>query len=310
MDWLKKHFDRVILAVLGLAVLVFAVIIILSVSGYNETFATRNSAQSQNNNVPAPGTNQVKQALDSLKSPKDWGTHDGSLFVSEPYILKEGNTEPVAILREDSEPLFPPIENKWITQYSLDFSGDVPIQDPDNDKFNNLEEFLGKTDPTNPKSIPPYYTKLRLAQYIRVPFRLKFSGEVDTGVYSLNTVDLKGATKFVKIGEKIEGTPYKVINYEQKTAAQNGMDVDVSVLTVENEETGKQIGLVYDREVDDPTVYALFKYGWDGSEFRVKKLDSFSIKPEPNVKYKLIDISDERAVIKGPQGSDINVPKG
>jgi hypothetical protein len=309
MDWLKKHFDRVILAVFGVAVLASAAFIILSVSGYSENFATRNSTKRQNNDVPAPGTTQVKQAIDSLKQPKDWGTHNGSLLVSEPYILRQGSKEPVAIFR-DAQQLFPPIENGWITQYSIDFSSDPREKDPDADKFSNVEEFLGKTDPTNPKSIPPYYTKLRLLQFVKVPFRLKFSGEVDTGVYSLNTIDLRGATKFVKIGEKIEGTPYKVLRYEAKTENQNGIDVDVSVLMVENEETGKQIGLVYDREVDDPTVYALLKNLWDGTEFRVKKLDSFSFKPEDNVKYKLIDISDERAVIKSPQGTDITVPKG
>jgi hypothetical protein len=311
MDWLKKHFDRVILAVLGVLVIACAGLIIVSVSGFNETFTGRNSARRQNNNVPEPGTALVKERMESIQKPKDWEVHDGSLFVSEPYVLRQGEDEPVAILRAGEKDLFPPIDNKWIMNYGLDFSSqNLPNEDPDNDKFSNSEEFRGKTDPTDPKSMPPYYTKLRLIEFIKVPFRLKFSGSPDAGIYSINTLDLRGATQFLKIGEKVEGTPYKLVKYEPKTSNVNGMDIDVSELTIENEITGQQIALVYDKPVDDPTVYALFKYLWDGSEIKVKKLDSFSIKPEDSVKYKLIDISDERAVIKSPQGTEITVPKG
>jgi hypothetical protein len=311
MDWLKKHYDRVILAALGVIVLACAGVIIVWISGFNETFTGRNSPQRQNNNVPEPGTALVKERMDEIVHPKDWNVHDGSIFVSEPYILKEGSDEPVPIGREDSTPLFPPIENKWIMQFSLDFSDpNLPNADPDNDKFSNLEEFTGKTDPKDPKSIPPYYTKLRLLEFIKVPFRLIFSGSPDKGIYSINTLDLRGATQFLKIGEKVAGTDYKLIKYEEKTSNVNDMDIDASELTVENEHTGQKIVLVYDKAVDDPTVYAKFKYLWDGTEFKVKKLDSFSIKPEDNVKYKLIDISDERALITDPQGKEITVPKG
>ena len=42
MDWLKKHFDRVILAALGLLVLVFAAIIIMQALSFSEIFGSRN----------------------------------------------------------------------------------------------------------------------------------------------------------------------------------------------------------------------------------------------------------------------------
>jgi hypothetical protein len=309
MDWLQKHFDRVILAVLGVLVLACAGVIIVKISGFNETFTGRNSPQRQNNNVPEPGTALVKERMEELLQPKDWNVHAGSLFVSEPYILKEGSDEPVPIFTKDSPPLFPPIDNQWIIQYSLDFSDpNLPNADPDGDKFFNIEEYIGKTDPTDPKSIPPYYTKLRLIEFIKVPFRLKFSGSPDKDIYSINTLDLRGATQFLKIGEKVAGTDYKLIKYEQKTAA-DGFS-DASELTVENEVTGKTVVLVYDKINDDPTVFAKFKYLWDGSDHTVKRLDSFVLKPEDKVKYKLIDISDERALITDPQGKEITVPKG
>lgn len=309
MDWLKKHFDRVILAALGLVAILCAALLISKATGFNDIFADRNSAKPPSNKVPAPGTELVKERLGELQNPKDWGAHNGSMFVSEPYILR-GSGEPVPIFREGAAPLFPPVPNEWIVANSLDFSHpNLLNEDPDGDKFSNLEEFMGKTSPTNAKSLPPYYTKLRLLQFIQVPFRLKFSGSPDTDVYAINTMDLRSPTQFLKIGEMVAGTPYKLIKHEAKTVNKDGIDLDISEVTVENQETGQKIVLVNDKPVNDPTVYALFKYLWDGSEIKVKKLDRFSLKPEESIKYKLVDISDTQAVIEDPQGKRITIPK-
>jgi hypothetical protein len=310
MDWLKKNFDRVLLAVLGLLVLAFAGILISNTLSFNDEFASRNSAKRPNNNVPEPGTAEVKERIAALQKPAEWGTHSGSLFVSAPYVSKDG-APPVNPLK-GGEPLFPPISNDWIVEHGLDFSNpNLPNDDPDSDKFTNLEEFNGKTDPGNPNSKPAYITKLRLEQFIQVPFRLKFSGSPDDGqTFSINTLDLRQPTQFLKMGDVVPKTPYKLVGYQKKFENKNGIDIDVSELTVENQKTGQKIVLVYDKPVNDPTVYGLFKYLWDGSEIKVKKLDSFSVQPEPTVKYKLIDISDSEAVIETPQGDKIHVPKG
>lgn len=310
MDWLKKNFDRVLLAVLGLLVLAFAGILISNTLSFNDEFASRTSVRRPDNDVPKPATDMVKERIAALQKPTEWGMHTGSLFVSTPYVTKDGG-QPIPPLK-GGEPLFPPISNDWLVKYNLDFSNqNLPNDDSDGDKFSNLEEFLGKTDPTSPSARPPYYTKLRLAQFIQVPFRLKFSGSPDDGqTFSINTLDLKQPTQFLKIGDMVPKTPYKIIGYQKKSESKSGIEVDASELTVENQETGQKIVLIYNRPVNDPTVYALFKYLWDGSEIKVKKLERFSVQPEPNVKYKLIDISDSEAVIETPQGEKIHVPKG
>jgi hypothetical protein len=310
MDWLKKNFDRVLLAVLGILVLAFAGILISNTLSFNDEFSSRNSSKRPDNNVPQPATVELKERITALQKPAEWGAHTGSLFVSEPYVSKDG-APPVNPLK-GGEPLFPPISNDWIVKYNLDFSNpNLPNDDPDGDKFTNFEEFNGKTDPTNPSTKPPYITKLRLQQFIQVPFRLKFSGSPDDGqTFSINTLDLRQPTQFLKAGDMVPKTPYKIIGYEKKSQDKNGIEVDVSELTVENQDTAQKIVLVYDRPVNDPTVYGLFKYLWDGSEIKVKKLESFSVQPEPGVKYKLIDISDSEAVIETPQGEKIRVPKG
>ncbi|MDD5199018.1 MAG: hypothetical protein PHC88_04385 [Terrimicrobiaceae bacterium] len=310
MDWFKKHFDRAILAALGLLLLATAGLIISQALSFNDIFASRNSAKKPNNSVPPPAIELIKERIALIANPDEWGAHKGSLFVSDPYLIKNGG-EPVNPL-EDKIPLHPPIPNEWLVKYNLDYADPGLLNaDPDGDKFSNLEEFLGHTDPTDPKSRPAYITKLRLEQFIQVPFRLKFSGTPDEGqTFSINTLDLKQPTQFLKLGDMIPRTPYKIINYEKKSVDKNGMELDVSELTVENQDTGQKIALVYDKPVNDPTVYAKFKYLWDGSEPKVKKNDHFSVKPDDGVKYKLIDISDSEAVIESPQGDKIHVPKG
>ncbi len=311
MDWLKQHYDRVILAVLGLLGLAFAGIIISQALSFSEIFASRNSAKKPNNTVPPPATELVKERLALITKPEEWGPHKGSLFVSDPYLVKD-NGAPVNPLEPGQPPLHPPILNEWLVKYNLDYAdANLPNADPDNDKFTNLEEFLGKTDPTSTQSKPLYITKLRLEEFIQVPFRLKFSGTPDEGqTFSINTLDLRQPTQFLPMGALIPKTPYKIVNYEKKSVNKDGLDVDVSELTVENQDSGQKIVLVYDKPVNDPTVYAKFKYLWDGSEFKVKRNDRFSVKPADNVKYKLIDISDTEAVIENPQGDKIHVPKG
>ncbi len=311
MDWFKKHFDRVILAVLGLLVLAFAGVIIMQTLSFSDVFTSRDSAKRPSNAVPPPATGLLKERAALIAKPDEWGPHKGSLFVSEPYLIKDGG-EPVNPLEPGQPPLHPPIENAWLVKYNLDYADpNLPNADPDGDKFSNIEEYSGKTDPTSAVSKPGYITKLRLLEFVKVPFRLKFSGTPDDGqTFSINTLDLRQPTSFLPLGALIPKTPYKIVNYEKKTVVKNEIEIDVSELTVENQETGQKIALVYDKPVNDPTVYARFKYLWDGSEMKVKKNTAFAVKPDEGVKYKLIDISDAEAVIESPQGDKIHVPKG
>ncbi len=302
MDWLKKNFDRVILAIIGLAVAAFAVMIVLNVLSFGEIFESQNSTRKPNNTLPAPPTAQVEAEASAITHPATWGTHEGSLFVSEPYIDRgNGPINPL----NDSEPLFPPITNQWLMENGLALEANLLDADPDGDKFTNLEEFNGKTDPNNPKSKPGYITKLRLKEMVKIPFRLKFSGSPDDGeTFSINTLDLNQPTLFLPMGAEVTGTPYKILEYNPKTEDKNGLEVNVSELVLENQETGQKITLIYDQVVDEPTVYADFRYLWDGSEFRVKMNETFSVKPEEDVKYKLIDINESQALIENVQNKE------
>ncbi len=309
MDWIKQHYDRVILAILGLLVAVFAALIVVKALSFSEVFESRNSRKPPSDKFTAPETELVRAKIKAIQEPAEWNAHDGSLFVSEPYVLQDGQLTPP--LEKGSTPLHPPVPNDWLVKYDLDWAdGGVLDADPDGDKFSNLEEWRGQTDPTSGKSKPIYVTKLRLAEFVQTPFRLKFSGTPDQGTtFTINTLDLSTRTQFIKLGEMVAGTPYKLITFTPKTIDKSGLEVDVSELVVENQENREKIVLIYDQEVNSPTEFARFKYLWDGSELKVKKGDAFSVPPEASVKYKLIDISKTEALIKQEEtGLEFKVP--
>jgi hypothetical protein len=117
--------------------------------------------------------------------------------------------------------------------------------------------------------------------------------------FALNTSDLKEPTQFLKIGDTIRGTKFKIVKFTEKYEAnQYGTRVDVSELRVENRETHESLNLVKEKIMISPESVANFVYEWGGrKEFAVKKDQEFALKPEEQIKYKLIDVLPRRAII-------------
>ncbi|GAB4171292.1 MAG: hypothetical protein Fur0032_10450 [Terrimicrobiaceae bacterium] len=309
MDWLKKNYEKAAAIAAGVLALASGVLVILSVSSFPLQFEGRDSTKPRDNTVPDPPFAPVDQAAAVTSKPRIWGVYEGSLLVSRPYVLKDGAlVDPL----EGGQPLHPPVPNAWLIQNNLDYADSGILgQDPDNDGFTNLEEFLAGTDPSAKTSTPPYYTKLRLQKFIATPFRLRFTGTPDEGqTFTINSKDLKSRTQFLQLGDMIEGSPYKILAYEKKSEVRDEIERDVSELTIENTETGQKIVLVVGKEANDPTSFAEFVYLLDNSKFTVKKDDTFSLEPEKDRKYKLIDITETEALIQDTVGGDqFKIPK-
>lgn len=309
MDWIKEHYDKAALFAAALAAVVSSVFVGLNVSSLPAMFEGRDSSKPRNDTIAPPPIEAIQAAAAILKKPKEWAAHEGSLLVSRPYVLKDGKlVNPL----EGTEQLHPPVPNSWLIQNDLDYSlSDVLELDADNDGFTNLEEYRAGTSPIDEKATPPYHTKLRLAKFIAIPFRLIFTASPDDGTtFTINSKDAKRRTQFLQIGDTIEGSPYKILSYEKKSEKKNDLETDVSELTIQNSETGQKIVLVRGKEANDPTSFAEFLDLLDGKTFKVKKDEDFSIEQEPSRKYKLIDISESGAVIQDAAGGDqIKIPK-
>jgi len=296
MDWIKSQYDRVALAALGLIALASAGVISMQAMSFPESFAGQNSAKPADNTLPQPPTDAIATEITALAQPSEWVASKASLLVSKPYILKDGMLiNPL----EGGTPLHPPIPNEWIVKFGLDYADTQLLDsDADNDLFTVIEEFEAQTDPTDPKSRPNYASKLRLREFISERFRLKFSSIADAETFTVNTIDLKDKTQFLKVGEPIKNTRFKLIAFNPKTIEEDGLVTDVSELVLEDEVTKEKITLPLEQEVNSPNPIGVIVNLLDGQEFRVLRNGEFSISQEPDVKYKLIDIKAGRAEIQ------------
>ena len=308
MDWLKKNYDISLLALVTIVLLASAGLVFVQSPVAPVTIGAATPASNSKETIPPPDFDAITKAQAIVASPKLWneksadGRERGALFVSRPYLLKDGKLiDPI----EGQEQLHAPITNAWLIKYSLNYAEiNIKEQDPDNDGFTNLEEFEAQTDPTDPASAPPAIYKLKLVKYEAKPFRLLFQGDPsgDGVEFQINAKELKGSakTQFKRIGERIENAPYKILKYEKKEAVNErttAMD-DVSELIVQNTETEATIVLVRNKETNDPTSVGEFLNLLNNETFRLKKGEEFTVKPDVNTSLKLIDISNESAQIQ------------
>ena len=313
MDWIKKNYALFGLACCASVLLLVSVLLILNAKSFNQRFEAIQAPVQPNNTIPAVDQTVLAQANESLTAPKVWMPKEGaaSPFVSTRFMVQNGSLVPL----QGGGMVHPPIPNDWFDQNKLDIlDSDVLTQDPDKDGFTNLDEWTGMdalapgtktTNPNDPASHPEYITKLKLKKFIKKPFRLLFNAydgdpsKIDAMSFQINTVDVHQPTQFVKFNETITGTKFKIIKFTPKKSTDaNGVDHDISELVLEHNETKDTITLVLEKIVDSPDSYALFKYFWDGTEMVVKKEKTFSLKPEIDVQYKLIDIQESEALIE------------
>ena len=197
----------------------------------------------------------------------------------------------------------PPVPNEWFDEFGLPITeGDVLEQDPDGDGFSNRDEWEAHTKPTDKNSHADYITKLKMISLAQEPFRFIFSSWVgDT--YAINTIDHRQPTQFLRIGETIHGTLFKLVKFKEKNEKSKfGTDMDVSELTLENAENKDELTLTKGKTTTSPESVANFLYTWGGDQrFSAKKGQEFSLKPQTEIKYKLIDVQPNKAILINTQ---------
>ena len=334
MDWIKKHYDQFILAVLAVSLLAFSAMLMISAGNFGSEFAASNIVLQNRDKLPPMALGAIDEAKKSLDTPAHWAEADarikeadgktrkrGQLFVSDRYVIGQDGTP-----KRPSEESFykdtltgKSIPNLWFLDNNLNLLDPaVPLGDADRDGFLNEDEWRAGTDPNNKDLHPPYVSKLFVKQFIRLPFRLEFKshdGEPKTPVdqisFGVNTLDLKQPTQFLKLGQPVAGTPFKLEKFVFKNRhnLKIDSDEDVSELTLLNTQTQEVVVLVLNRLTDSPNYSMKFIYTWENpaKEFTVRKLGNFALNPNAKELYKLVDSLEGKAVIKSPDGQQIEV---
>ena len=332
MIWVRQNYDRFLLTLMALALAICAVLLFNNARNFSAVFASLANQVRRNEELPSDVTNLANAGLvaheqESLAKPDQWNQRMLTkqqrlpLFVSVPYIAKtevgpEGSSQPVLINPFVDDPkgvLHPPIPNSWLLDHNQDIlASNVLEQDSDGDGFNTMEEYAAKTNPDDKNSHPPYWTKLYLKKYVRIPFVLRFDAR-NGDRFQVNTVDVDDApTQFVKVGDIVtfKDAKFKVAKFEEKSAVIDKVKKDVSELTLVNMKNGQTVVLPKETDVDSPTTYAVFTYLWNGSQdFAVLKGGYLPpLKPDLNVKYKVLDMSDtEIKVLKEDENKVLSI---
>ena len=309
MSWLRANFDRVALVAGALFLALCAFFIWRGAAGFEANFAALQPAGPQKPAAPTAKAIELDAAMQKLAQPPQW-TFSGrsGLFVPEKHFIGP-NGLPATL---ETTEVHPPVPNEWLEQFALPIAdADVLTQDPDSDGYTNLEEWQNKTNPTDRNSHPPFTAKLKMKSFTRQPFRLVFASRTgDT--FGINTSDLKEPTQFLQIGDRIRGTKFKIVDFQEKFERnQYGTDVDVSELAIENEENKERLILVKEKIMISPESVGTFVYTWGAArEFQVKKDQEFSLPPETEIRYKLIDVQPAKAVIVNTQKPDERIEVG
>jgi hypothetical protein len=300
MDWVKAHYDRVTAMAAAVLLLLCAILIWRGAVGFGDNFLTAQGAPPPKQPSPPGKASQLDAAIRKIQQPSQWtfGGRSG-LFVPEKHFIG-ANGLPATL---QSTLVHPPVPNEWLEQFNLPIAdADVLTQDPDGDGFTNLDEWQGHTNPTDKNSHPGYLTKLKLKAFNEEPFRLKFSSWVGDTL-AINSIDMKSPTMFLKVGDTITGTRFKLVKFTEKYQPDKyGTNIDVSEVLLEHVDTKEQLTLVKEKVAISPESVATFSYDWGGRrEFEVRKDQEFSLKPQEEIKYKLIDVKPTKAVIVNNQ---------
>jgi hypothetical protein len=303
MEWVREHYERVLLIAAAIVLFVSSIFVWQSKSAFTSQLAVMPPAPSLKSASPLAKAQELATAEEKLHQPPQWtfGGRSG-LFVPEKHFIAANGM--LATLQTTE--VHPPVPNEWLEQFGLPIAdSDVLEQDPDNDGFNNLDEWSSHTNPTDVNSHPEYYTKLKLKSSTEEPFRLIFSSWVDD-TFAINTIDLKQPTQFMRVGDTIKGTRFKVAKFQEKYQENKyGTKIDVSELTLDQLETHQQLTLVKEKVAMSPEAVATFVYTWGPrQEFQVRKDQEFSLNPQEQIKYKLIEVEPAKAVIVNSQRAD------
>jgi hypothetical protein len=284
MDWIRTHYERVTVLAAALFLLLTSIFIFNNALHFGSNFVAEQAVPPPKPAKPPAKALELEAVAKKLDLPPQW-TFSGrsGLFVPEKHFIG-ANGQPATL---QTTQVHPPVPNEWFEQFNLPIAdADLLDQDPDGDGFTNLEEWQGHTTPNDKNSHPDYVTKLKLKSFSEEPFRIMFSSIANGDTFGINAIDLKQPTQFLKVGDTIAGTRFKIVKFNEKheTNAATSGDVDVSELLLEHTETHAQLTLVKEKVAMSPESVATFIYTWgERREFQVRKDQEFSLKPQEEI---------------------------
>ena len=312
--FLKLNYDKVIVVVVLVALLISAILLILQLNqGDARIKTTQGELVALNPRPVVPiATDSLQAMIEHISTPYQIAAAQRRMLVGDLRVSSIPDGLPIPFdaaicpFTGAAQPMVDELDtdgdgmpDEWERKYGLNpFDPSDATQDMDGDGFTNLEEYLAGTDPTDPTDFPPPPAKLRLIQVRVTPFKLRFlniSQITETDVrFQLNLRTLE-RTYFPRMNEEVEG--YTVIGFTEKGPE------GLPELTLQQGD--KTVRLVQGRVIDDKAYTALMVFLVDGKRYRANVGDNVTLLERD---YKVIDIREDRVVIRDEEaGRDIDI---
>jgi ankyrin repeat protein len=214
-------------------------------------------------------------------------------------------------------------DRNWLKQNGLDTAAAPAVskdsaKDDDGDGFSNEEELAAGTDPHDPNSHPPYYSRLRMKRIEGEAFPIVFDGfegkkiHVTVREEGSDLPDGKAERKLdVETGERVGDTPYVAFKVRRRDVDEKdtGRPLDMSELTLANPATGQKVVLVKSMPANSPDATAVLSCGPGEPDIAVKLGQQFAIPRDTQDRFEVIDIRPTQVILKIVGGTQtITVP--
>ncbi|GEM_PF-3009870 len=177
MDLLKKNFEKLILAIALIVVVATAIILYLRAVTIADQIRNPQVVKGQIS-VQILDKRKYNRHFEQIKSPFQWRAFDHRVFAPS-LFYKTPPPDIKLVIWEDFDKNKNNLDDNWERRYGLPVlnpSQQDDVQDYDDDKFTNREEYLDGTDPLDPSSRPSYAMKLKLASVTDESARIQFTG--------------------------------------------------------------------------------------------------------------------------------------
>ncbi len=188
----------------------------------------------------------------------------------------------------------------WFKKYNLDLNDPTMLDaDPDGDGFSNRDEFLADSDPHDKNARPGIHKGIRMTEYNEVVLPLALES-IEGGKARIKRTDQPDAkTITVQEGDTIRGLPLKVRRVETKQDFdKSGERVNLSQVAFEDSSTKENIVLMKDLPARTAATYAVLASPDGKTTLKVRRGDVFSWPAEEGSQYKVMDLSQDQAVIQ------------